>query len=94
MTNPPAACADSHSRTYRSVVFVFAASSADVIGPAPAIALYSPSLSPTMMSAAFIAAPISPTAFIMNSRSFASLTGRGADADMVSSCWNESWDEA
>src|SRR5580704_8819324 len=46
------------------------------------MALYRPSLSPIRMSAVFIAAPISPTAFIMNSCSFSSFTGCGAAEDM------------
>src|SRR5271167_1834633 len=46
------------------------------------MALYKPSLSPITMSAVLIAAPISPTAFIMNSWSFVSFTACGAVADM------------
>src|SRR5215472_6727450 len=46
VSSPQAACCSSHSRTYRSVVPVRAASSADVASPLPASARYSPSRSP------------------------------------------------
>src|ERR1700691_6364939 len=55
--NPAAACCASHSRTYRSWVPVFVASSAGVTGPVPARARYSPSSSPTT-TIAVVAAPV------------------------------------
>src|SRR5262249_24965339 len=66
-----AAVAHSHSRTWRSGVRVRAASSADVSGPAPAIAFQSPRRSPARASAMLAAEPRSPNIFSANSRTFA-----------------------
>ena len=65
-TYPAAACWSSHSWTSRSFVPVAVASSAAVIGPAPAIASYRPSSSPRQTIAMVVAPPRSPTTLPMN----------------------------
>src|SRR3954468_10622000 len=56
---PPAACAEAHSRTYRSAAPLRSAISSLVSGPAPASAFHRPSSAPIMTSAPFNAAPMS-----------------------------------
>src|SRR5690349_10730811 len=69
---PDAACAASHSRTYRSARPARSAICSEVIQPCSVIALYRPSRSPSAISGADATAPNSPTMRAMKSCTFCS----------------------